>query len=258
MAERVDLAVGVRQCRPDLGATVLERQDAREPRRRPRARSSGRARQRRPVRALGRRQRGEASLMTLRVHDDLAGAERGRQARIGRVGDGRRIEDERGKSVVEDRRVVAEGELRPTWAERAAVSLGEAAGQRPAARRRRAMRANVARRRDRHPRGRQLVSAEVEVGRLRARRFGPWGSADVAVDMNSPSVGLDERRSGKRLRRPHAVTLADGRTTMVGRDEDVAAVIAPWTVVEIANRRGMRALLADYGAQADRALDSRP
>ena len=36
---------------------------------------------------------------------------------------------------------------------------------------------------------------------------------------------------------------------MARRDEDVAAVIAPWTVVEIANRRGMRARLADYGAR---------
>ena len=113
--------------------------------------------------------------------------------RVVEVGDGRRIQGEGGEAVPEDGGLVAEGDLGAAGAERAAEALRRAAGHGAAAARRGAVRAHVARRGDRHPGRGQLVAAQVDRGRLGARRVCGRRSPDLAVDVDLPPVRPDER-----------------------------------------------------------------
>ena len=189
----------VRERGADLGAPVLERHDERVARIRPEFAG--------PVhpdgddaRRLGRGERREVALVALREHDDLARTHGWGEPGIVGVRDGRRVGHERREPVLEDGRLVAEGDLRPARAERAAKALGRAAGDRATPARGGRMRAHVPGGAHRDPAGRELVAAHVERRRLGAGRIGRRAAADLAVDVNPAPVRQLERRARKRKR----------------------------------------------------------
>ena len=115
--EGIDLSVRVRECRARLDATVLEREDELMSPVSPERAAAVDPDGEQPSQ-LGWRQLGEARLVSRRVHDHLAAADRRRCGAVGCRWLGR-LAGERREPVLEDGCVVGKRKLEPTRADRA-------------------------------------------------------------------------------------------------------------------------------------------
>ena len=161
---------GVRGIRPELASAVdPDRDDAGE---------------------LDRRQLAERGVVSVRVENDLAAAQR-RSGRAVEERRRRRVRTERREPVVEDSRLVRERNLDP--ARTKGAPLGACLG------RRRVERPRIPRRRDPDPRLGEYVEALVDLGAVAgcARSLLVQGSAQLPVDEQSSPVRMGERVPGQ-------------------------------------------------------------